>query len=190
MLELENIEYEKANLIKNIGICRDYKAKNAKPDIIPLEEFVALNPTVAKEVANDQHLLYIARLKFELFQRRKLLKDLEEGKKKCDAMSKECQEKKQFLEGMSSLIHNICQSVTPFEQYMSVSSSPSMAATTLPLPLPLASAIDDLSPMLFSLFHSLQLQTRIHSDINSIVNVLIAGGKHVVLSQRFDSSFA
>ncbi|ETO32853.1 hypothetical protein RFI_04260 [Reticulomyxa filosa] len=70
-LAVKNCQYEKANVLKNIAICRDYKPKNPIPQLIPLEQFLQLNnDNLPPDIQSDPHLLYIERLKFELLQRK------------------------------------------------------------------------------------------------------------------------
>ncbi len=79
-LQLHNLQYEKQYYEKEIQSCRSFQSAVSEDavDLIPLEQFLQIAPPdVLAAAGDDPHKLMLARLTFELNQRRELSQRLE-----------------------------------------------------------------------------------------------------------------
>ncbi|KAG8834887.1 hypothetical protein FRC17_006632 [Serendipita sp. 399] len=74
LLKLQNLRYERRHLEKEIENCREYGSIYQDVTLHPLEEFMELAPSDSKteDTVKDEHQLFLARLSFELAERKRL----------------------------------------------------------------------------------------------------------------------
>ncbi|KAG0146903.1 hypothetical protein CROQUDRAFT_656700 [Cronartium quercuum f. sp. fusiforme G11] len=102
-LGLQNLVYERRHLEREIKKCREFESEYQNIAIHPLDEFVSLMEASGTPVPSDPHELMLARLKYELAERKrfegekkellqrklKLSKDNDEKKAKLDELEKQ-----------------------------------------------------------------------------------------------------
>lgn len=103
-LSLENLEYRRRHLEKEIQLCREFATTELdKINFIPLEE---LSKEEASRFENfkNKHLFQLERLLHEKEAREKLEDELRERKKRLQLLRDENQSKKSFLDSLPSRI--------------------------------------------------------------------------------------
>lgn len=82
-LKLQNLIYEADHLKKEINKCISFKSEDEDIELVPLEEFVENAPETSRqsEILEDKHSLRMARLEFELQQRKEYAKQCKELEK-------------------------------------------------------------------------------------------------------------
>ncbi|EGG08057.1 uncharacterized protein MELLADRAFT_71565 [Melampsora larici-populina 98AG31] len=102
-LGLQNLVYERRHLEREIKKCHEFESEYQNIAIHPIEEFVSLMEASGTPVPSDSHELMLARLRYELAERKrfegekkellqrkvKLSKDNDEKKAKLDELEKQ-----------------------------------------------------------------------------------------------------
>ena len=103
-LALQNRKYQKRHLQEEIRNCKSFQSIYENVSLIPVDEFMqkASKDERADEIVHNPHKLYLARLRFELHERKRLEEEKQELQKKRTALMKENRTKKQRLEGLES----------------------------------------------------------------------------------------
>ncbi|CAO1334869.1 unnamed protein product [Diamesa hyperborea] len=119
-LRLQNLIYEAAHLKKEIQKCYQFKSEDEDIQLISLEEFQEKAPETLNtpEVSNDDHALRLARLEFELQQRReydKLCKELQQDKEK---VAKDIISEKEKLESLDPRLQEVRKATRPIQEIL------------------------------------------------------------------------
>jgi len=120
-LQLQNLLYEAMHLQKEITKCMDFKSKDEEIELIPVEEFYRdapesiSNPALSK---NDKHLERLARLEWELEQRKQLATKLTETKSNKEKISNDIQSKQDYLDTLQPKLSSILQATRPVQDYL------------------------------------------------------------------------
>lgn len=122
-LQLQNLLYEVMHLKKEITKCLEFKSKDEEIELVPEDEFFQDAP---KEISKpevtkvDSHQLMLARLEWELEQRKTLALQKEQFLKKKETLVKEIQTKKNFLDSLQPELANILKATQPVQEYMNM----------------------------------------------------------------------
>ncbi|XP_074635104.1 THO complex subunit 5 homolog [Acropora palmata] len=122
-LQLQNLLYEVMHLKKEITKCLEFKSKDEEIELVPEDEFFRDAP---KEISKpdvtkvDSHQLMLARLEWELEQRKTLALQKEQFLKKKETLVKEIQTKKNFLDSLQPELANILKATQPVQEYMNM----------------------------------------------------------------------
>ncbi|XP_005100291.1 THO complex subunit 5 homolog [Aplysia californica] len=120
-LQLQNLLYEAMHLQKEITKCMEFKSKDEEIELVPVEKFYSdapesvSNPTVTK---SDVHRQMLARLEWELEQRKQLASKLTETKSSKEKISEEIQSKQDYLDTLQPKLSAILQATRPVQDYL------------------------------------------------------------------------
>ncbi|KAK3259476.1 hypothetical protein CYMTET_31528 [Cymbomonas tetramitiformis] len=123
-LQLQNLLYQKSHYMKEIKSCKEFKSKFTDEEIdkLPLEDFVKLAPPEQRQGANgedlDEHSLELARLAFELQQRKDLCLKLQELQSRKKALSETVSLKRKTLDGLGEQLGALKRASLPLQQYL------------------------------------------------------------------------
>ncbi|CAL1529922.1 unnamed protein product [Lymnaea stagnalis] len=141
-LQLQNLLYEAMHLEKEITKCMEFKSKDEEIELVPVEEFYLNAPENISNpgtTSGDAHLQMLARLEWELEQRKQLSTKLTETKKSKEQISKEIQAKQDYLETLQPKLTAILQATRPVQDYLSMPydaiKEEQQTAQHLPVPL-------------------------------------------------------
>ncbi|XP_035515031.1 THO complex subunit 5 homolog [Morone saxatilis] len=110
-LQLQNLLYEVMHLQKEISKCLEFKSKHEEIDLVSEEEFHQEAPSEISRphlTRNDPHQLTLARLDWELEQRKRY------------AIQKSIEVKKEHLTSLQPGLNAIMQASLPVQQYLSM----------------------------------------------------------------------
>lgn len=122
-LQLQNLLYEVMHLKKEITKCLEFKSKDEEIELVPEGEFFRDAP---KEISKpdvtkgDSHQLMLARLDWELEQRKRLAAQKEQFLEKKETLMKEIHTKKEFLDSLQPRLENILKATQPVQEYMNM----------------------------------------------------------------------
>eukprot|EP00914_Ancora_sagittata_P003741 GHVO01008059.1.p1 GENE.GHVO01008059.1~~GHVO01008059.1.p1 ORF type:complete len:660 (+),score=94.07 GHVO01008059.1:206-1981(+) len=120
-LKLQNLLYEAMYLEKEITKCLEFKSKDEEINLVSLKEFnrdapeSISRPSVTKD---DPHQLTLARLEFELEQRKRLCETHKPTEEKKNVLSAEIKTKKEYLESLKPKLQTILQATKPVQEYL------------------------------------------------------------------------
>ncbi|XP_078361839.1 THO complex subunit 5-like isoform X2 [Oculina patagonica] len=122
-LQLQNLLYEVMYLKKEITKCLEFKSKDEEIELVSEGEFFRDAP---KEISKpdvtkkDSHQLMLARLDWELEQRKRLAKQKEQFLEKKETLMKEIHTKKEFVDSLQPRLENILKVTQPVQEYMNM----------------------------------------------------------------------
>ncbi|GFO09855.1 tho complex subunit 5-like protein [Plakobranchus ocellatus] len=120
-LQLQNLLYEAMHLEKEITKCMEFKSKDEEIQLVPVEEFYKHAPeSVSKpEVTkSDDHQQMLARLEWELEQRKQLSDQLTKTKSDKEKMSEEIQSKQDYLDTLQPKLSDVLEATRPVQDYL------------------------------------------------------------------------
>jgi len=120
-LKLQNLLYEVMHLQKEIGKCLQFCSKDEEIPLIGVDQFYAEAPpeiSRPETTRHDEHQLTLARLDWELEQRKCLSVALTEAQARKDEMATDIVEKKAYLESLRPKLNSILQSTKPVQEYL------------------------------------------------------------------------
>ena len=125
-LALQNLLYEKANLLREIKACREFAT--VETDKIELMDERAFEKTAPPELAaastkSDPHKRLLNRLSHEHIVRKDLVEKVRALKEKREDVEKSNIEKKDFLVGLPDRLEEIEQATRPLQKYFGASLS-------------------------------------------------------------------
>lgn len=103
-LALQNLKYQQRHLQDEIRTCRDFRSVYQDIPLTSLQDFKARAPAedTTDDVCNDPHRLQLARLRFELTERKRLEAERADVQAQRASLLRENNAKKQRLEGLES----------------------------------------------------------------------------------------
>ncbi|XP_052829641.1 THO complex subunit 5 homolog A [Octopus bimaculoides] len=122
-LQLQNLLYEALHLQKEITKCLEFKSKDEEVELVPIEEFYENAPeeiSKPKITHNDSHQQTLARLDWELEQRKELSGELKKSQEKREKLLKEITESKDYLDSMQPKLNSILQATKPVQEYLNM----------------------------------------------------------------------
>jgi len=119
-LQLQNQNYEKTHVLKEIRRCHQFRSRHEAFEMLSKEEFLKL-PQYASEAAEleqDEHKLMLARLDYEGKERKRLAAQLEELKARKEAQSKANGTKREQLAKLPSHLKAILKAASPLQDVL------------------------------------------------------------------------
>lgn len=122
-LQLQNLLYEVLHLQKEISKCLEFKSKHEEIDLVTEDEFYKEAPQdISKPhlTKNDAHQLTLARLDWELEQRKRLAVKYKELQATKEKIQKTIEVKKEHLTSLQPGLNAIMQASLPVQQYLAM----------------------------------------------------------------------
>uniref|UniRef100_A0A8C5M0X0 THO complex subunit 5 n=1 Tax=Leptobrachium leishanense TaxID=445787 RepID=A0A8C5M0X0_9ANUR len=122
-LQLQNLLYEVMHLQKEITKCLEFKSKHEEIELVSLDEFYKeAPPEISKTdiTNNDVHQQTLARLDWELEQRKRLAEKYKESLASKEKILKEIDVKKEYLNSLQPQLNSIMQASLPVQEYLSM----------------------------------------------------------------------
>ncbi|XP_072244125.1 THO complex subunit 5 homolog [Leuresthes tenuis] len=122
-LQLQNLLYEVMHLQKEISKCLEFKSKHEEIDLVSEEEFYQEAPQEISRpnlTKNDPHQLTLARLDWELEQRKRLAEKYKESQATKEKIQKSIEVKKEHLRSLQPGLNAIMQASVPVQDYLSM----------------------------------------------------------------------
>lgn len=122
-LQLQNLLYEVLHLQKEISKCLEFKSKHEEIDLVTEDEFYQEAPQdISKPhlTKNDTHQLTLARLDWELEQRKRLAEKYKELQATKEKIQKSIEVKKEHLTSLQPGLNAIMQASLPVQQYLAM----------------------------------------------------------------------
>ncbi|CAN7984854.1 unnamed protein product, partial [Ixodes hexagonus] len=115
-LQLQNLTYEVMHLQKEVTKCMEFRSRDEEIDLVPVEEFYREAPPQVSRRAEtdaDPHQLTLARLQWELEQRKQLSKKLKGMESMKQSYQKEIEKKKECIDNIQPTLHSILEATHP-----------------------------------------------------------------------------
>lgn len=122
-LQLQNLLYEVMHLQKEISKCLEFKSKHEEIDLVSEEEFYQEAPQEISRphlTKNDSHQLTLARLDWELEQRKRLAEKYKESQASKEKNHKSIEVKKEHLTSLQPGLNAIMQASLPVQEYLAM----------------------------------------------------------------------
>ena len=103
--------------------CLEFKSKDEEIELVPVEDFYKEAPediSKSEVTKTDSHQLRLARLDWELEQRKMLAQNLEESESSKDHLDKEIKTQQEYLENLQPKLSSILQSTKPVQEYLAM----------------------------------------------------------------------
>uniref|UniRef100_A0A8B9GC74 THO complex 5 n=1 Tax=Amazona collaria TaxID=241587 RepID=A0A8B9GC74_9PSIT len=120
-LQLQNLLYEVMHLQKEITKCLEFKSKHEEIELVSLEEFYQEAPPEISRPAitlSEPHQQTLARLDWELEQRKRLAEKYKECLTSKEKILKEIEVKKEYLSSLQPRLNSIMQASLPVQEYL------------------------------------------------------------------------
>ncbi|XP_029820775.1 THO complex subunit 5 homolog [Manacus vitellinus] len=120
-LQLQNLLYEVMHLQKEITKCLEFKSKHEEIELVSLEEFYREAPPEISRPAitlAEPHQQTLARLDWELEQRKRLAEKYKECLTSKEKILKEIEVKKEYLSSLQPRLNSIMQASLPVQEYL------------------------------------------------------------------------
>lgn len=122
-LHLQNMLYEVVHLTKEVKKCLEFKSKDEEINLVPVEEFYANAPeSVSKPdvTKKNEHELKLARLQWELLQRKELAAQCKKLEASKESVAKDIEAKKQQLSSLGPALKAILDATKPLQENLGV----------------------------------------------------------------------
>uniref|UniRef100_A0A8C7LN04 THO complex subunit 5 n=1 Tax=Oncorhynchus kisutch TaxID=8019 RepID=A0A8C7LN04_ONCKI len=122
-LQLQNLLYEVMHLQKEISKCLEFKSKHEEIDLVSVDEFYQEAPPEVSRTPltkDDTHQLMLARLDWELEQRKRLAEQYKESLSSKEKIQKGIEVKKEHLSSLQPGLNAIMQASLPVQKYLSM----------------------------------------------------------------------
>ncbi|XP_076863254.1 THO complex subunit 5 homolog isoform X2 [Brachyhypopomus gauderio] len=122
-LQLQNLLYEVLHLQKEIGKCLEFRSQHEEIELVSVDEFFQEAPSeisrphITKE---DPHQLTLARLDWELEQRKRLAEQYKSSLCSKEKILKGIELKKEYLSSLQPGLQAIMQASLPVQEYLSM----------------------------------------------------------------------
>lgn len=120
-LQLQNLLYEVMHLQKEITKCLEFKSKDEDINLVPLEEFYSTAPSnISKPdvTKKDVHKQTLARLDWELEQRKRLSEKLKDAQSAKKDIAADIEKKREYLESLQPKLGTILNATKPVQEYL------------------------------------------------------------------------
>jgi THO complex subunit 5 len=119
LLQYQNLLYEADHLKKEIQRCYQFKSQDEEIELIPEEEFYEKAPESISRpdvTKNDEHAKHIARLEWELQQRKELDTLRNELQKSIESINKEIVLKTDRLQSLAPKLQDLREAAKPLQE--------------------------------------------------------------------------
>ncbi|XP_047120063.1 THO complex subunit 5 homolog [Schistocerca piceifrons] len=120
-LQLQNLLYEILHVKKEVTKCLQFKSKDEEIELVSVEEFYKTAPesiTRLELTQNDMHQLKLARLEWELEQRKQLAALCHKLQGDKELVAKEIQKKRELLDNLTPRLKTILEATKPLQDYL------------------------------------------------------------------------
>lgn len=117
-LKLQNLIYEADHLKKEINKCIAFKSEDEDIELVPMEEFLAVSSK--SEIADDKHALRMARLEFELQQRKEYASQCKELETSKEEIAQKIVTVKENLDSLEPCLINVCKATRPIQKLLNM----------------------------------------------------------------------
>lgn len=122
-LHLQNMVYEVVHLTKEVKKCLEFKSKDEDINLVPVEEFYKEAPesvTKPEITKKNEHELKLARLQWELLQRKELAAQCKKLESNKEAVGKDIEAKKQQLNSLGPALKAVLDATKPLQENLGV----------------------------------------------------------------------
>ncbi|XP_062858868.1 THO complex subunit 5 homolog [Trichomycterus rosablanca] len=122
-LQLQNLLYEVMHLQKEIGKCLEFKSQHEEIELVSVDEFFKEAPAEISRpdiTKDDSHQLTLARLDWELEQRKRLAEQYKSSLCTKEKILKGIELKKEYLSSLQPGLQAIMQASLPVQEYLSM----------------------------------------------------------------------
>ncbi|XP_032823890.2 THO complex subunit 5 isoform X6 [Petromyzon marinus] len=122
-LQLQNLRYEVMHLQKEITKCLEFKSKHEEIELVSVEEFYRdAPPEISKEeiTRKEPHLQTLARLDWELEQRKRLTEQYSESIGSKDKIAKDIEVKREHLNNLYPQLNAVLQATVPLQECLAM----------------------------------------------------------------------
>ncbi|XP_048853765.1 THO complex subunit 5 homolog isoform X2 [Brienomyrus brachyistius] len=122
-LQLQNLLYEVMHLQKEISKCLEFKSKHEEIELVTLDEFFQEAPPEISRLQftkDDPHQQTLARLDWELEQRKRLAEKYKDSLASKEKILKSIEVKKEYLSSLQPGLNAIMQASLPVQEYLSM----------------------------------------------------------------------
>ncbi|KAL4003686.1 Fms-interacting family protein [Acanthocheilonema viteae] len=126
-LQLQNVRSEVEHLQKEIDRCYDFRSADEDIEMIPLEEFYANAPaSISQEeiTREDQHRQHLARLNWEMEERKNLIGTLQEREGRKNVLITDITTKEHRLKSLKPRIEAVIEAARPVQELMGLTCNP------------------------------------------------------------------
>ncbi|XP_072565216.1 THO complex subunit 5 homolog isoform X2 [Paramormyrops kingsleyae] len=120
-LQLQNLLYEVMHLQKEISKCLEFKSKHEEIELVTLDEFFQEAPPEISRLQftkDDPHQQTLARLDWELEQRKRLAEKYKDSLASKEKILKSIEVKKEYLSSLQPGLNAIMQASLPVQEYL------------------------------------------------------------------------
>lgn len=117
-LQLQNLTYEVMHLQKEVTKCMEFRSRDEEIDLVPVEEFRREAPAevLKKDLTDaDPHQLTLARLQWELVQRKELSQKLRGLESLREQYDREIERKRECLSGIQPTLQAVLEAAQPLQ---------------------------------------------------------------------------
>uniref|UniRef100_A0A673MXE7 THO complex 5 n=1 Tax=Sinocyclocheilus rhinocerous TaxID=307959 RepID=A0A673MXE7_9TELE len=122
-LQLQNLLYEVMHLQKEINKCLEFKSQHEEIELVSEEEFFQEAPAEISRphvTRDDHHQLTLARLDWELEQRKRLAEQYKMSLARKEKIHKAIEQKREYLSSLQPGLQNIMQASLPVQECLSM----------------------------------------------------------------------
>lgn len=119
-LKLQNLIYEADHLKKEINKCISFKSEDEDIELVDMESFLQLAPEASRqsEVLEDKHVLRMARLEFELQQRKEYAQQCKELEKNKEQVAQKIVSVRENLDSLEPSLLNVLKATRPIQKIL------------------------------------------------------------------------
>uniref|UniRef100_L7M7T8 Putative tho complex subunit 5 n=1 Tax=Rhipicephalus pulchellus TaxID=72859 RepID=L7M7T8_RHIPC len=117
-LQLQNLTYEVMHLQKEVTKCMEFRSRDEEIDLVPVEEFRREAPAevLKKDLTDaDPHQLTLARLQWELVQRKELSQKLRGLESLREQYEREIERKRECLSSIQPTLQAVLEAAQPLQ---------------------------------------------------------------------------
>uniref|UniRef100_A0A023GG96 Uncharacterized protein n=2 Tax=Amblyomma TaxID=6942 RepID=A0A023GG96_AMBTT len=117
-LQLQNLTYEMMHLQKEVTKCMEFRSRDEEIDLVPVEEFRREAPAevLKRDVTDaDPHQLTLARLQWELVQRKQLSQKLRGLESMRSSYEREIEKKRECLSNIQPTLQAVLEAAQPLQ---------------------------------------------------------------------------
>lgn len=119
-LKLQNLIYEADHLKKEINKCISFKSEDEDIELVPMEEFLEKAPETSRksDILDDKHTLRMARLEFELQQRKEYARQCKELEKNKEDIAQKIVTVRENLDSLEPCLVNVLKATRPIQKIL------------------------------------------------------------------------
>lgn len=122
-LQLQNLLYEVMHLQKEIKKCLEFESNDEKIELVDVATFyreAPLDISMPSVTEDDPHKQRLARLDWELEQRKRLAQKYDASESNRDSVASEIKSKQEYLDSLQPRLKSILEATVPVQEYLSM----------------------------------------------------------------------